>query len=266
MRALNASPRSRACASEVRSSSPASPCPARPAHACSASCSERRERRDRDRPHQAARGVRVVGQGALPQREAGVGEGGRADLVEVRVLAVHPEERHAGDTRALGDDGRQAHRGRGLVERVEGAAEWRGLLARHRARGLAAREPRERFERARRGAQAAVVLRQLRGQWGGERGGLGPGERLQRGRVAPARGEALAGQRPVHHQVLRDGVEEPVVGRLGPWRDARANGHGGAGRLGRATAVTRGREGHGRAHPRPGLPRRSTGGPRAGSP
>jgi hypothetical protein len=72
-----------------------------------------------------------------------------ADLVEVRVFAMHPERRNARHAGARRDRARHAGRCRDLVQRVERTAERRRLLAGDRAHRFAPRELIERSQRPR---------------------------------------------------------------------------------------------------------------------
>ena len=99
-----------------------------------------------------------VGQLQIEEMQRRIGDTDAADLGEVRVLAMHPVERHARDARATRHVGGEADRARGLVQRVERTAERRGLLAGDRGHRLAAREALEVGERGRRSTEPTMLV------------------------------------------------------------------------------------------------------------
>lgn len=72
---------------------------------------QRREERRGNVAHEAARGVRAVGQREVVQLECAVEHARAADLGEVGILAVHPEERHARLAEARGHGARESRGG-----------------------------------------------------------------------------------------------------------------------------------------------------------
>ncbi len=104
--------------------------------------------------------MRVRGQGQVA-RASVASEIVAADLLEVGVLAVHPEHRHARPAEARARARGESGRGGDLVERIERAPERRRLLPGDRAHGFAAREPVEVRERGRGRAESHVQVAQF---------------------------------------------------------------------------------------------------------
>ena len=161
--------------------------------------------------------MRRFRQHEIVQGERGIGERRRTDLFEVRIFAVHPEHRHAGDAGALLELGGERDGRRGFVERVKRAAQRARLLPRDRAHRLAAGEALERGQRSGRCAQAAVHLGELARQLARERRALRFGQACERRGVAPVRRDALARKRSPPREVVHQGIGE-ALRRLGRTR------------------------------------------------